>query len=276
MKYYSIRIPAKVNAVLKICGTDGRGYHLLESAVFPLRDVCDELTVYERPDKEVRVTVEGVPPIPDNSAERAARKIIETYGTCGFDITIKKGIPMSSGLGGSSADAAAVFRFFAERENVVPSVGLMQSVGADVPAMFYAKPVVMRGIGGELEFIEGLPPYKAVVLCGGGGRNTAEVYARYDGVGGADGDVPSAVKRLKAGEEGDYLFNALERAASSPAVEEKKLLLKKAGFSLVTMSGSGDAVVGFTLSGFEDKLARLAKLEGAEKYLILPSDIKTD
>lgn len=276
MKYYSIRIPAKVNAVLRICGTDGRGYHLLESAVLPLKDVYDEVSVAERPDREVRVTVEGAPPIPGNTAARAARKLIETYGTAGFDIIIKKGIPMASGLGGSSADAAAVFRAFADAANTVPSAELMQSVGADVPAMFYAKPVVMRGIGGELEFIEGLPPYKAVVLCGGGGKSTAEVYAAYDRTGGADGNVAEAVERLKAGDEGDYLFNALERAACSEAVEEKKRLLEKAGFKLVAMSGSGDAVAGLTLSGFDEKVERLKKLDGAEKYRIISSDIKTD
>lgn len=276
MKYYSIRIPAKVNAVLKICGTDGRGYHLLESAVFPLKDVCDELTLVERTDKEVRVAIVNAPQIASNSAERAARKLIETYGICGFDITIKKGIPMSSGLGGSSADAAAVFKIVAEATNIVPSTELMLSVGADVPSMFHTRPVIMRGIGGELEFIDGLPPYKAVIMCGGGGKSTAEVYAGYDRLGGDDGDVTDAVGRLKAGEDGDYLFNALERAAGSIAVGEKKELLKKAGFSLVAMSGSGDAVVGFTLDGFEEKVGRLRKLKDAEKYEILLSDIKTD
>lgn len=275
MKRYSICIPAKVNAVLKIKGVDGRGYHLLESAVLPLADVFDEVTVIPREDKAVRVEILNAPQIANNSAERAAKICVEKYGTSGFDIEIKKGIPMSSGLGGSSADAAAVFRLFKEISGVEPTVGDMLSVGADVPSMFHARPVMMAGIGGELDFIDGLPPYKAVILAGGGGKSTAEVYAEYDRTGGADGDAKVAVERLKAGEESGYLFNALEKAAWSDVIGEKKRLLTDAGFSLVTMSGSGDAVAGLTLRNLEEKVSRLKRIAGSEKYGILVSDIKT-
>lgn len=275
MKSYSIRIPAKVNAVLKITGVDGRGYHLLESAVIPLPDVYDEVSLVPRTDNEVRVKMLNAPDIVNNTAERAARTVVESFGTTGFDIEIKKGIPMASGLGGSSADAAAVFRLIAEATGIVPGKELMLKIGADVPAMFLSLPVMMRGIGGELEFIDGLPPYKAVVLAGGGGKSTAAVYAEYDRLGGADGNAMEAVERLKAGEEGDYLFNALEKAAWSPAISEKKRLLREAGFSLVTMSGSGDAVVGFTLKDAEEKVSRLKKIAGAEKYSVLLSNIKS-
>ena len=276
MKRYSIRIPAKVNAVLKITGVDGRGYHLLESAVIPLTDIYDEVSVVPRTDNDVRVEILNAPYIANNTAERAARTVIENFGTTGFDIEIKKGIPMSSGLGGSSADAAAVFRLIAEATGIVPATDLMLRIGADVPAMFHARPVMMRGIGGELEFIDGLPPYKAVVLTGGGGKSTAAVYAEYDRCGGADGNASEAVGRLKAGEEGDYLFNALEKAAWSQAISEKKRLLIDAGFSLVTMSGSGDAVVGLTLENAEEKVSRLRIIAGAEKYGVLLSNIKTN
>lgn len=275
MKRYSIDIPAKVNAVLRITGVDGRGYHLLESAVIPLEDIYDEVTVVPRADSEVRVKILNAPDIANNSAERAARLIVENFGTAGFDIEIKKGIPMASGLGGSSADAAAVFRLIADATGIVPDTELMLKIGADVPAMFHSRPAMMTGKGGGLEFIDGLPPYKAVVLTGGGGKNTAEVYAGYDRIGGADGNAYEAVGRLKAGEEGDYLFNSLEKAAWSEAISEKKRLLLKAGFSLVTMSGSGDAVVGFTLSDAEEKIARLKNLAGAEKYGVLLSNVKT-
>lgn len=276
MKRYSISIPAKVNAVLKITGIDGKGYHLLESAVIPLVDVCDEVSLVQRTDKEVRVKILNAPEIPNNTAERAARLVVENFGTAGFDIEIKKGIPMASGLGGSSADAAAVFRLIKEATGIVPDNDLMLKIGADVPAMFHSRPVMMTGIGGGLEFIDGLPPYKAVVLTGGGGKSTAAVYAEYDRTGGADGSAYEAVEKLKAGEEGDYLFNALEKAARSEAISEKKRLLREAGFSLVTMSGSGDAVVGFALSDAEEKISRLRNIAGAEKYGVLLSDIKTN
>ncbi len=276
MKSYSIRIPAKVNAVLKITGVDGRGYHLLESAVIPLPDIYDEVSLVQRADNEVRVKVLNAPAIVNNTAERAARAVVENFGTTGFDIEIKKGIPMASGLGGSSADAAATFRLIAEATGIVPDKELMLKIGADVPAMFHSRPVMMRGIGGELEFIDGLPPYKAVVLAGGGGKSTAAVYAGYDRTGGADGNATEAVGRLKAGEEGDYLFNALEKAAWTDAISEKKRLLYEAGFSLVTMSGSGDAVVGLTLKNAEEKVSRLRKIAGTEKYGVLLSDIKTN
>lgn len=276
MEKSSISIPAKVNAVLKITGVDGRGYHLLESAVIPLADICDEVSLVPRTDKEVRVKILNAPDIADNSAERAARLIVENFGTTGFDIEIKKGIPMASGLGGSSADAAAVFRLIADATGIVPSTELMLKIGADVPAMFHSRPVMMTGIGGGLEFIDGLPPYKAVVLTGGGGKSTAAVYAGYDRTGGADGSAYEAAERLKSGEEGDYLFNALEKAAWSEAISEKKRLLREAGFSLVTMSGSGDAVVGLTLSDAEEKISRLKSIAGAEKYGVLLSNIKTN
>lgn len=106
---------AKINLILKVERRDG-GYHDLDSVVTTV-NLYDTLIVRSRRDKKINLNLRGVPvrvfadyePERDN-AYRAAKLYCEKTGSGGADITLRKNIPFSSGMGGSSTDAAAVLR----------------------------------------------------------------------------------------------------------------------------------------------------------------------
>ena len=103
---------AKINLTLDVFEKTN-GLHLLDTVIAPV-NLSDDVEVNFFEDKEVTCTMDGVLQDETNSAVKAARIMIEEYDLPGADITIQKGIPLSAGLGGSTADGVAVFRIFSD------------------------------------------------------------------------------------------------------------------------------------------------------------------
>lgn len=151
---------AKVNLALHVTGKREDGYHLLESLVaFP--QLGDRLSMTAA--KETAFLVEG-PFSRDlgddqdkNLVQKAVRAFAETASTDvpALDITLTKRLPIASGIGGGSSDAAATLRLLEKLTNTrLPKESLHKlalSLGADVPVCLTAEPKVMRGIGEDLE-----------------------------------------------------------------------------------------------------------------------------
>src|SRR5689334_17904733 len=143
---------AKVNLYLHVLGRRPDGYHELDSlAVFP--DAGDILRAEPAPSLSLRV--EGpfgaaLPRGPDNLVLRAARLLAEAAGVShGALLTLRKNLPVASGIGGGSADAAAALRLLSRLWGMprrTDLAAIAARLGADVPVCLASRPARMRGL----------------------------------------------------------------------------------------------------------------------------------
>ena len=174
---------AKVNLFLHVLGRDGRGYHRLDSlAVFA--GAADLLQA--EPASDLRLTVEG-PFAPglveegDNLVLRAARLLAAHVGVRpAAHLRLEKHLPVASGIGGGSADAAAALRVLCRLWQVDPGagtlLGLAERLGADVPVCVASRPVRMQGVGEVLLPAPVLPPCGLLLVNPGVALSTAAVF----------------------------------------------------------------------------------------------------
>lgn len=164
-----VRAAAKVNLVLRVGPARPDGYHDLVSLFAPI-DLADEVRLRVFPGRRGPVTcrVPGRPELEGagNLAARAAEAFRLRFGVRDrVDLTIAKRIPVTAGLGGGSADAAAALRLLARAYGVRDRealAALALSVGSDVPFFLGSGPAWARGRGERLSPIE-LPPLHLVL-----------------------------------------------------------------------------------------------------------------
>jgi 4-diphosphocytidyl-2-C-methyl-D-erythritol kinase len=174
-----LRAPAKLTRTLRITGIRADGYHLIDAEMVTL-DLADELTIFSG-STGIELTgpyAEGVPVDETNLVVRALRRV-------GVDaaVRIDKRIPHGGGLGGGSADAAAVLRWAGVADPVVAV-----ELGADVPFCLVGGRARVRGIGEDVERL----PFEArvVTLVVPPIRvSTPAVYRAWDDLGGPAGDA---------------------------------------------------------------------------------------
>jgi 4-diphosphocytidyl-2-C-methyl-D-erythritol kinase len=169
-------------------------------------------------------------------------------------IEIEKRVPVAAGLGGGSADAAAVLRL--ARGEIAELPALAAELGADVPSQLVPSPALVRGAGEEVERLPAPAPHAAVLLPDGGGLGTADVFAEADrlGLGRSMEELEGLAVRLRevagAGasplEYPELLVNDLEPAARSlrPGIGDALEELREAGAPVAILSGSGPTAVG--------------------------------
>ncbi|WP_069298759.1 4-(cytidine 5'-diphospho)-2-C-methyl-D-erythritol kinase [Neptunicoccus sediminis] len=156
---------AKINLCLHVTGQRQDGYHLLDSVV-AFADYGDVLTF--APADHVSLSIsgpfaDGLRGADDNLILKAARCFDRRSGQ-GASIHLEKNLPVASGIGGGSADAAAALSGLAELWNLpLPALDKQLSLGADVPICVTGQPLHMRGIGDQIEPLE-LDQEHAMVL----------------------------------------------------------------------------------------------------------------
>ncbi len=167
---------AKVNLFLHVTGRRDDGYHLLDSLVV-FAGAADRLAV--APDRHSRLTVTG-PFEPllrgggDNLVLLAARRFAAaaTLAMPGVHLTLEKHLPVASGIGGGSADAAAALRLLRRYwpDAVIDDARLHElaaGLGADVPVCLSQRPMRMQGVGELLSPAPHLPALgMALINCG--------------------------------------------------------------------------------------------------------------
>lgn len=250
---------AKINLCLAVTGRRADGYHLLDTWMQRI-SLADNLRL--SPADDIQLVTDRFPG-PKNLAYRAAALLREASGTDkGVRIELEKRIPAGAGLGGGSADAAAVLSGLNElwglswpREKLLP---LAAKLGADVPFCLLGGLARCRGVGEEMERLPMLPKRPLLVLFPGEGVSTPACFAAWDedGVGRegpepprADEDERSVYARLFNDLEAPALRLMPELASIRPALEKTKPLY-------CGMSGSGAAY--FAL--YEDESARAQAL----------------
>ncbi len=176
--------PAKINLHLHVTGRRADGYHLLDSLVV-FADVGD--TVTAAPGEGLSLALDGpfadgLAAATDNLVLRAARRLAEQAGmTPNAALALTKRLPVASGIGGGSADAAAALRVLGRlwRVDTDPSAlaRLAERLGADVPVCLARRSALMRGVGEVLVDVPALPQFGLLLVNPGVGVSTAAVFA---------------------------------------------------------------------------------------------------
>ena len=139
---------AKINLALHVTGIQADGYHALDSIVV-FTDVFDRL-FFKRSLKNV-VTLTGEFSGSINVQENSILQALKLFGnglTDRFSINLEKNLPIGAGLGGGSADAAAVIRFITNNsKHLMPSYEVLSKIGADIPACVLSAASRVGGIG---------------------------------------------------------------------------------------------------------------------------------
>jgi 4-diphosphocytidyl-2-C-methyl-D-erythritol kinase len=248
---------AKINVFLRVLGRREDGYHELESLVLPI-SLADHLTV--RPADRLAVSVNGpeslagaVPAGGLNLALVAALALGDACEGGGAAIEIDKQIPVASGLGGGSADAAAALSALNELWGCHLDPATLTEIGArvgsDVPALLAGEPVLMHGRG-ELLAPASVAPTSWIVVPLAFGIRSPDAYRWWDEGGAPSGPDPEALLAAAASGDavslGTLLFNDLEAPVSArhPEIAETTRALLAAGALGAVMSGSGSSVAG--------------------------------
>ena len=150
---------AKINLTLSIGERREDGFHNLTSLVIFV-ELADHIDIHlnRALNKDTRLTQKGA------FVQNIAKENNLAYQAAAFmgvkaDIVLQKNIPAQAGLGGGSADAAAVIRALARHQKKTISPKDLFCLGADLPACFLSQPLFMSGAGEHVELIEPLPPF---------------------------------------------------------------------------------------------------------------------
>ncbi|KKN86458.1 hypothetical protein LCGC14_0268570 [marine sediment metagenome] len=256
---------AKINLALHVVGRRADGYHCLESLVVFAADTGDSITVAPSPDAEDRLEVGGpfavdVPVGADNILLRAAsfaRTLLAERDLAlpPLAIHLDKRLPVAAGIGGGSADAAALLRMIADR---VPDAARRLThesiaLGADVPMCLDGRAALVTGIGETVSPLAVLPPLPLLMVNPREPVSTAAVFAKLPRCDNPalpplpPGGFPdiAALATWLSQTRNDLEPTAVDMVPTIDAVRER-LIAEGARFA--RMSGSGATVFGL----FED------------------------
>ena len=248
---------AKINLTLEVLGRRNDGYHEIVT-VMQTVDLSDRLVVEDADALELRTTASDVPTDGTNLALRAAAALRDRAGASrGARITLEKRIPVAAGLGGGSADAAAVLvglnRLWGLRWPAERLAEVAVTLGMDVPFFLHGGAALGTGRGERLEPLATCA--LALVLVNPRlAASTAEIYG---GVkpemysdGGRSRGMAAALRSRQPSRVAATLGNALERVAAPRyrEVEQMESALLAAGALGAAMSGSGLTVFGVARS----------------------------
>jgi 4-diphosphocytidyl-2-C-methyl-D-erythritol kinase len=253
----SVFAPAKINLFLHVGEQRDDNYHALESLVV-FAEAGDRLTLTSAP--EISLSISGrfggaLSPGADNLVLKAAHVLLASppLGEKGAAIALEKNLPVASGIGGGSADAAATLRGLNELWDLHYSeeelLGIAAQLGSDVPACLLSRPCWMEGRGERVTPLAPLPQFPLILINPGVMVPTAPVFANLNARTGLGAKPPlgpiNSVWDLVAYLDG--AVNDLEAPASrlAPDIEDALSALdREPGCVLAQMSGSGATCFG--------------------------------
>lgn len=245
-----IKAYAKINLTLEVTGKRSDGYHTISSLMQSI-SLCDSISAELNDSGEISVDCcnADIPSGKGNIAYRAAEAFrkYSAIGQRGISIHIDKEIPLQAGLGGGSADAAAVLcamnRLCGANYSPEELCKIGVTVGADVPFCIAGGTKWCRGIGEILSEAPALQDCYIVVGKGSEGISTKEAYEKIDLLGSSEGiseqsydGTVSSVSKI-----GRNVFEEVSRLKSVSQIKE---VLLSCGAEYSAMSGSGSAVFG--------------------------------
>ena len=246
---------AKINLTLDVLGKRPDGYHDLKSVMqtISIRDDV-EIDVDTGKPWVLRCDMEGIPTDCRNLAWKAAEVFFEQTkrSTTGLEIRITKRIPMQAGLGGGSADAAAVLRalnrHYGNPLSIMALAELGSLVGSDVPFCTLCGTAMVEGRGERLRKLSDLPDCCFVVCKPDFSSSTPELYKKIDEVQIAKHPDHQAMESaLLAGDLGkiaENVYNVFDPIVTQDHLELNyiKSIFNSYGSIAYQMTGSGSAV----------------------------------
>jgi 4-diphosphocytidyl-2-C-methyl-D-erythritol kinase len=255
------RAHAKVNLVLQVGPARADGLHELCS-LFASLELADELTI--EPAERDEIVCAGV------EGQNLATAAVERFRSVAapelppLRVEIEKRIPVAAGLGGGSADAAAVLRaanaIAGGRLDRAGLRALGAEIGADVPSQVEPRHALVTGAGENVEPVE-LPDAVLVLVPQSEGLATGAVYAEADRIGSTREQLDPKGLRALASSPLEHLAGRLENdlgpAALSlrPGLAEVAAALRESGALAAQVTGSGPTVFGLFAAGAEAERA---------------------
>lgn len=254
---------AKINLALHVTGQRADGYHLLDSIVTFAKDACDRLTF--APAQQDSFTLDGRfgAPLSADAAGQDGNLVLKArddlrsaldeqgQGAPPVAITLEKNLPIASGIGGGSADAAATLRGLMRLWGATLPAEALSAIalrlGADVPMCLAGRPLRARGIGDDIEMLPAMPALSMVLANPIKGVSTPEIFRRLT----EKNNLPAAAPPDRSDISEWLAFletarNDLEPPARAilPEIAEISRMLLESGARLVRMSGSGATCFG--------------------------------
>ena len=242
--------PAKINLYLHVTGKRADGYHLLDSLI-AFAGVGD--TIEASPAEAITLSCDGpfgaaLANEPDNLVLRAARLLAARAGLSkGSALRLTKRLPIASGIGGGSADAAASLRALAQLWDLALPEGALHAIaaqlGADVPICLHGRAATISGIGEIIEAAPPLPDAGIVLVNPGKALSTPAVFKNFRGPMSAAHRLERSPRDARdlcemLGERGNDLTDAA--IALVPEIADAlSALARTPGALLARMSGSG-------------------------------------
>lgn len=282
--------PAKINLALHVVGQRADGHHLLESLV-TFADAGDLLSVTPAEADGFSVSGPFAGDVPVDADGRdanlvlKARDLLRTRLTmlglpCGpVALHLTKNLPVASGIGGGSADAAAALTGLLRLWSLAPDApadldlaALGLSLGADLPMCLTGRPLVARGIGEAITPVVGLPAFPALLVNPGAAVSTPAVFRAL-----SDKTNPPLMLPERLASPEDWIAaiaatrNDLEPPALSlaPVIGLARAALSEAGAALSRMSGSGATCFGlFCDVEARDRAAAVIRASHPDWYLL--------
>ena len=254
---------AKLNLTLDVLGKRADGYHDLQS-VMQTVSIRDDIEIDVGTGKpwKLECSVDGIPTDERNLAWKAAKVYCDTMGKDpdGIEIRITKRIPSGAGMGGGSADAAAVLRalnrYYGEPLSIFALAELGAQVGSDVPFCVLCGTAMVEGRGERLRKLPDIPDCVFVVCKPEFSVSTPELYRKIDEVAIAKRPDNKAMESaLLAGDLGkvaENVYNVFDPVVTEDHLELNyiKSIFNSYGAVGFQMTGSGSAVFAI-MSEFE-------------------------
>ena len=246
---------AKLNLTLDVLGKREDGYHDLQSVMqtISIRDDV-EIDIGTGKPWKLLCSVEGIPCDERNLAWKASKVFFDTTGKDpnGLEIRILKRIPMEAGMGGGSADAAAVLRalnrHYGNPFSIFALAELGAQVGSDVPFCVVCGTAMVEGRGEKLRILKDMPDCVFVVCKPDFSVSTPELYKKIDEVAiPKRPDNVAMESALLAGDLGkvaENVYNVFDPVVTAEHLELNyiKSIFNSYGAVGFQMTGSGSAV----------------------------------
>ena len=258
--------PAKINLALHVTGQRADGYHLLDSLVC-FANLGDVLHIEPAADLLLTVTgPEGKALAAEDPQTNLVMKAAKALGSDkGAAITLEKRLPLASGIGGGSADAAAALKGLSALWDVAIPADAALALGADVPVCLQGEVARMEGIGEKITPLPGLPPLYAVLVNPRFEVSTPEIFKALQARNNPP--LPAIPAFKDAYHLGEWLAeqrNDLEEAAVElhPEIDEVlEMIAESEGCLLARMSGSGATCFGlFATEADADEAASVMRM----------------
>lgn len=246
-----VKAHGKINLTLDVLRRCTDGYHEIRSVMQSIAQY-DRLTIRKAPTGIQLATNIGFTKAENNLAYKAAELFFSAMSlNAGVKIDLEKKLPISAGLAGGSADAAAVLwslnKLYQTNLSLAQLQVLAQGLGADVPFCLQGGTLLAEGIGEKLSLLPAIPDYSIILVNPNYSISTKQVYQALTPAVFGDNYTASLINALNQKRNITACFgNVLEQISTMyvPEIKVWKQRLLESGAESSIMSGSGPTVMG--------------------------------